>query len=386
MTTGESATSARAPMTLDWTAFTAPLPAHAVQQWKAAAKAAGHPWASSGIGQTIALFVLLIPMVLLFAVFGLFLVGGGIVTVVGSGAEVGSVLWGLFLAVTGLLCLALVAVGIWALVTKVPNDARWRRWVRLDWFARTNRLLFSPADPNPNYPGAIFAYGSNRAAVDHFRSTEGRFFDLGNFRYVVSTGKSSTTITWGFLALNLERRLPHMLLDSVQNNRWSTPSLSGMFDRSQVLSLEGDFDRWFTLYCPRQYERDALYVFTPDLMALCIDEVAPFDVEIVDDWMLVYSPRPFRMDDPALLERLFRIVDVVGSKALKQTRRYRDENAASPEGLPAAFEHNVVAPRGRRLRRRFPVAVIVVLILVLLAPVMGAVIAVITALPSVSGG
>src|SRR5690606_3240844 len=128
---------------------------------------------------------------------------------------------------------------------------------------------------------------------------------------------------------------PHMLLDSRQNNTWGFSGFAGLFDRAQVLSLEGDFDRWFTLYCPRQYETDALYVFSPGLMALCIDEVAPFDVEIVDDWMFVYSPRPFRMDDPALLERLFRIIDVVGSKTLKQTRRYRDERAASPAGLPA---------------------------------------------------
>lgn len=56
--------------------------------------------------------------------------------------------------------------------------------------------------------------------------------------------------------------------------------VAGLFARDQVLSLEGDFDRYFTPYCPKQYERDALSVFTPDLMALCIDEAAPFDIEI----------------------------------------------------------------------------------------------------------
>lgn len=43
-----------------------------------------------------------------------------------------------------------------------------------------------------------------------------------------------------------------------------------------MLSLEGDFDRYFTLYCPGDYERDALYVFTPDLLALLIDESRHF--------------------------------------------------------------------------------------------------------------
>ena len=350
-------------MAIDWTAFTAPLHPHEVQQWKADAKAAGHRWAGDGTGRVVALLVLLAPMVLLFAVFGVALLAGGIGAIIGGDAFLG-----VFGLVFGILCVALVALGAWGLTRIAPDGRRWERWLRLDRFARANRLTFSPADPDPDYPGAIFRTGSGRQAIDHFRSVEGRFFDLGNFRYVVSNGKSSTAVTWGFLALSLERRLPHMLLDSIQNNAWLASGLAGRFDRDQVLSLEGDFDRWFTLYCPRRYEADALYVFTPDLMALCLDEVAPFDVEIVDDWMFVYSPTPFRMDDPALLDRLFRIIGVVGAKALRQTRRYRDERATTPDGAPAGFAANVVAPRGQRLRRRFPVALVVVLAIIVGLP------------------
>ncbi len=355
-------------MALDWTAFTAPLAPQEIQQWKRAAQAANHPWASDGVARTVMLYVLLVPMVLLFAVFGVVLVVGG-VGGLGNPDSGAAVLAGFALAI-GIFCLGFVALSIWGLTRIAPSERRWERWLRLDWFARSNRLAFSPADPDPNYPGAIFRTGGSRRAIDHFRSTEGRFFDVGNFQYVVSNGKSSTTYIWGFLALSLERRLPHMLLDSLQNNSWASPGLAGLFDRSQVLPLEGDFDRWFTLYCPREYETDALYVFTPDLMALCIDNVAPFDVEIIDDWMFVYSPRAFRMDDPRLLDRLFRIIDVVGAKALKQTRRYRDEKATTPGGLPAGFAANVVAPPGQRLRRRFPTAVVVVVVLAVVLPLL----------------
>jgi len=371
-------------MALDWTAFTAPVSPQAIQQWKSAAKAAGHRWAGDGIAQIVILYVLLVPMVLLFAVFGVGLVAGGVIALIGG--DVGSALFGGFGILLGLLCLGLVALSIWGLTKIVPNERRWERWLRLDWFARTNRMTFSPADPEPNYVGAIFRNGGSRQAIDHFRSVDGRFFDVGNFRYVVSNGKNSTTVTWGFLALSLERRLPHMLLDSLQNNSWASQGIAGLFDRGQVLSLEGDFDRWFTLYCPREYETDALYVFTPDLMALCIDQVAPFDVEIVDDWMFVYSPRAFRMDDPALLDRLFRIIDVVGAKALRQTRRYRDERATSPAGLPAGFAANAVAPPGRRLRRRFPVGVVIALALAVGLPLLLGVVAVlVAAFAAVSG-
>ncbi|MEO7546479.1 MAG: hypothetical protein ABIT21_09370 [Terrimesophilobacter sp.] len=76
--------------------------------------------------------------------------------------------------------------------------------------------------------------------------------------------------------------VPNMILDAKSNNFLWT-NLPQNFSRNQVLSLEGDFDKHFTLYCPKEYEHDALYVFTPDLMTRLIDHAAGYDVELVDD-------------------------------------------------------------------------------------------------------
>jgi hypothetical protein len=363
---------------IDWTPFTAPVTVQQVQQWKAAAKAANHRWAGDSTASIVITWVLFLPLIALFALAGVVLIVGALAGML-TGGITGLVAGGAGVAF-GILCLGVVALGVFALVRVAPNERRWERWLRLDWFARSNGMTFSPRDPDPNYPGSIFRNGGSRAAVDHFRSVEGRFFDTGNFQYVVSNGKSSSTITWGFLALHLERRLPHMLLDSLQNNMFGMTGLAGLFARDQVLSLEGDFDRFFTLYCPKQYERDALYVFTPDLMALCIDEAAPFDIEIVDDWLFAYSPRAFRMDDPHLLSRIFRIIDLVGAKALRQTRRYQDDR------VDASVTPNLVAQPGQRLRRRFPVALIVALAVVLVGPIVLGVLMFAVAAISVAGG
>ena len=359
-------------MSIDWTAFTQPVTVAQTQQWKAAAKASGAKWAGDGIARLVIVLVLLAPMIFISGLVGFLAIAAAIAAFVSGDSTVA--LGGVMSLVIGLLSLAVAALMVWVCRLVFPDERRWERWMRLQEFGRDNGLTFSPLDDNPNYPGAIFHYGASRATVDHFRPVEGRFFDFGNFRYVVSTGKSSTTVTWGFLAMQLDRRLPHMLLDSVHNNSWRTGGLAGLFTRDQVLSLEGDFDKWFTLYCPKEYERDALYVFTPDLMALCIDEAAPFDIEIIDDWMLVYSPRAFRMDDPQLLARLFRIIATVGTKALRGTDRYHDEKVAAP------FVANVVASPGQRLRRRFPTAVVIVLLVVLVVPALVGVVAVIAAL------
>ena len=220
----------------------------------------------------------------------------------------------------------------------------WQHRVRMSRFAAANGFIFEPKSAAPSYPGAIFGIGSSRLVTDHFRTPDGRFVDFGNYTYSTGSGKSRTTHRWGFLAMHLDRALPHMLLDSTANNgMFGGSNLPIAIRRDQVLSLEGDFNRYFTLYCPKQYERDALYVFTPDLMALLIDEAAPFDVEIIDRWLFVYAARPFPLADPATYQRLLRIVSTVGAKALSQTDRYVDERIG-------VFSANIVAPAGQRLK------------------------------------
>lgn len=177
----------------------------------------------------------------------------------------------------------------------------------------------------------------------------------------VSTPERSMRI--GYLAMTLPRRLPHLLLDATGNGRERRQRPT----RDQRLSLEGDFDRHFHLYAPRGYERDALYVFTPDLMALLIDETGDLDVEVRDDRLIVLRPGGFDLADPATWQRFARIRATVGQKAWSQTDLYADERAAPAsltlDGSSDANDEagtdatNTVAREGRRLRRRIPAMV-----------------------------
>ncbi|HEV7740911.1 MAG TPA: hypothetical protein VGO65_00690 [Pseudolysinimonas sp.] len=332
--------------TIDFSALTAPMPEAEVKQWKIMAKASGAAWATWQAGNVVAV-VFIVPFALIF--FGILFGFGGFAfdLASASGNPVTMI-------VPLLILLGVIAVVAFGIVKGVGSfSRRWELWARMDRFARANGMTFSPVDGDPSYPGAIFQIGDTRQAVDHLRSVDGRFFDLGNYRYTTGSGKNRSTRTWGFLAFNLDRRLPNMMLDSKANNGFFGTNLPATFAKGQILHLEGDFDTFFTLYCPKEYERDALYVFTPDLMALLIDEAAPFDVEIIDDWMFVYSNTGFTTGDPALYARLFRIIDTVGAKTLTQTDRYVDEHVGD-------FAANVVAPQGARLKRRVSAGAIVV--------------------------
>lgn len=138
-----------------------------------------------------------------------------------------------------------------------------------------------------------------------------------------------------------------------------------------MLSLEGDFDCHFTLYCPRGYERDALYVLTPDLMARLIDEAGGLDVEIVDDWLFFYSGRQRNLTKASDLAPVFSLINTVGTKTLDRTERYADSNVAhaAPTGasnspLSSRMSTNTVAAHGRRLRSGVPVGGVIVAVAV----------------------
>ena len=206
---------------------------------------------------------------------------------------------------------------------------------RLDRFARANGMTFVPRAEDPGLPGMIFHRGRRRQAQLRVRGERPRFVEFGNYRYTTGSGKNQTTHRWGYVAIHLDAPLPHIVLDALGNNSIFGSNLPTTFDRDQRLSLEGDFDRHFALYCPRGYERDALYLFTPDIMARFIDHAGQLDVEIVDDWLFLYTRRDVATLDPATWAWLFSMVSALMDK-LAQWGRWRDERLAAAGAAPVA--------------------------------------------------
>lgn len=209
-------------------------------------------------------------------------------------------------------------------------------------YATEHGLLYSDYDRRPRYPGVIFNEWRNRRAVAHIRSTEGRFFDVGEFQYDMPAGKTTATMRWGFIAVHLDNPLPHIVLESKEHDGWFTGGLPLDYSKENRLKLEGDFNKHFTLYCPDDFETDALYIFAPDLMGLLIDEAGGKHVEIVGEWLFVYWQLGFTerwFDDH---ERVFRIIDLVGQKAVRQTKRYVNDRPSRINHVSGASRYNQV--------------------------------------------
>lgn len=255
----------------------------------------------------------------------------------------------------GLLVVLAIAYGlVHGIRSWLRGFGTWKRRYRLGRFAAANGLTFSPRREDPDYPGSVFENGTSSALVDYLRSRSDDSLSYGTAWRITKSGNRASSEEFAYIALRLDQALPHMMLDAKGNR-----SRTAILRREQVLSLEGDFDKYFTLYAPSDYERDALYIFTPDLMALLIDEASTFDVEIVDNWMMLHSSKLFDLMDPAVHERVFRIANTVGAKALRQTDGYRDHRVA---------ERGTIAGRGRRLRRALSASGIALAVLVVLLP------------------
>jgi hypothetical protein len=254
-----------------------------------------------------------------------------------------------------LFLIAAIVLIVVVIVRSFANRAE--RHFRLDRFARANGLQWRGDVDEPRLPGMIFSQGHSREASDVVSGHRPRFLEVANYRYKTGSGKSETTHKWAYVAIRLDTPLPHIVLDAVGNNGlFGASNLPITFTDDQRLRLEGDFDQYFALYCPAGYERDALYLFTPDVMARFVDNAAALDVEIVDDWLFLYARRDLSTLDPRTWEWLFTTVAALEEKAA-QWARWRDERLAAPAAssvMPLLVPPPAgVASGGRRLKTRF---------------------------------
>ena len=139
------------------------------------------------------------------------------------------------------------------------------------------------------------------------------------------------------------------MLDSTFNNgillgRALISNLPVVISNSQRISLEGDFDKYFTLYAPKQYEIDVRYILTPDVMAALVDQSSLFDIELVDDMAFFYALQSEKSDDQ-ILGDIFTALVVAGRELYRQVDRYTDDRVAG------GCSSNAVAEQGRRLKK-----------------------------------
>ncbi len=226
------------------------------------------------------------------------------------------VFFGVLFALIGAAWLGLV-IGLLcgAVVVKVILQLRRRRVARVSMlrFAHDNSLEYSSLAPA------------------HMRE-DLRFTD------------GTTVSNYGQVTIPLKKAMPHIVLDAKGNNGFfGATSLPEGFDKSQVISLEGDFDKYFTLYGPEGYQTDVRYILTPDVMQVLIDHARGRDV-VIRGSTLELSLGVINFASAQSVRDALAVVTVLRREIAKQADAYRDDKAPAADG-----GQQVVAEAGRVL-------------------------------------
>jgi hypothetical protein len=202
-----------------------------------------------------------------------------------------------------------------------------RRNVMLARFCQANGLNFRELVKNYAPPGAPFARQQD-SITRPVVTTEDFTLVIGRHQVLNSGDQVREQLhrPFTFAMSRLPRGVPHMIL---KNRHSRILRLSEAINVAKM-QLEGNFADTFTLYCPLGYERDALYIFTPDVMAACMDLAGNAEIELVDDNLFIYTRSPAALHEPEELAAFLSLVQRLTARFEKQTDAYRDERVLDP--------------------------------------------------------
>lgn len=203
-----------------------------------------------------------------------------------------------------------------------------RLWVHLDDYMRMHGGCLQTMTYSIQPSDVLDARG--QAGLSRTVITLESGIRIGDWEYFRDWGQrgTSSAYSWGFVSIPLATTVPHIVLDSRRNQRVTAVGAGANLTRSQVLSLEGDFDRHFTVYCPEGYGADTLYFLTPDVMADLVDTASDWDVEFVDDRVVFLRPGSILDASDAAIARLISLADGWSRRAIAWSR-WRDQRLNS---------------------------------------------------------
>jgi hypothetical protein len=115
-------------------------------------------------------------------------------------------------------------------------------------------------------------------------------------------------------------KLPALFIDthySTENKKATVYS----FVNTIKLNLEGDFNNYFQIFCIDGTQQEILETFTPDFMALLVDTINKFDIEITDGKLILIYDKKINNNDiikDELLEISKKITTELNKKHFKR--------------------------------------------------------------------
>jgi hypothetical protein len=132
-------------------------------------------------------------------------------------------------------------------------------------------------------------------------------------------------VYYGIMSTALPRRLPNVFFDSKRARR---RQFRFHFSKSQIHSLEGDFDKFFVTYFPEGYTIDSMSFISPDVM-WAMRRAADYDIEIYGDRLFLYGPL---YDVEKQIPDMAAKIAPIKKELLDNILTYRDDRLPFAEG------------------------------------------------------
>lgn len=160
-----------------------------------------------------------------------------------------------------------------------------KRKLLLEQFCKDNGFTFSPNLSLGKQSGVIFTKGHSKKAKNGIVGYAFGGFILFDYQYTTGSGKNSKTYNFGVTRISLDKKFPHILLDNKRDGSVGSFEFAG----SQKLELEGNFNKYFNVFGPKEYEIEVLQVLNPVVMQALLAAPEPVDIEIIGHDLYIYN-------------------------------------------------------------------------------------------------
>lgn len=135
--------------------------------------------------------------------------------------------------------------------------------------------------------GRLLNIGHSKKMEDVISGTyQGYPIRIYDYTYTIGYGKGSHVEHHTIFEVAFDKKLPDIFLQPARYVLFS--GNTGSDDIS--VTLEGDFNKYFILYAPKNYDMEIRVIFQPDLMADLIDKYQAYSIEIYENKLSVIAP------------------------------------------------------------------------------------------------
>ena len=167
----------------------------------------------------------------------------------------------------------------------------------------------------PALPGMIFSLGGSRMSTDLVRGTTPRFVEFGNYQYTVKSRQELDHLPLGLCRGEARRAAAQYRARRQGQQRIRIEPAGVVPEASSGCRSRATSTSTSPSTAPRDTSETRCICSRPDIMARFIDNAAELDVEIVDDWMFLYTQRRVSTLDPATWAWLFGAVGALDHEA-----------------------------------------------------------------------